>query len=869
MAEFEELRLTVNLVDSASVGLQRIRSEIGQLTQSAQTMTSGLATATTGLTSFASGVQNAQPKMRSLNTEMREMQRHAAETGRALSAMATAARDGTAGLPQIALSLYDAAGGVKGLGEAMKSLTPVARISTQALIGVGIGVVAVGAAVAAYGISMFKLAKDMDQLNRTARTMGMSFAELKNAQDQAKAFGGSAEMMVRTFQGVQQAQLDLYKSNSELRQKLVSKGVDANWVDALGVMDPTEFTNAAVKYAKSLEQQWLASGAMPAVARAQANKFLSEFGIAINLIDMPELKPPTEAAKQEAAKLAKLSKDVMDIWNPMTVKMEMIKLEALKAGLPLLKQALELAEKNIDNIKSGINAIGAELKSIGALYAAIKTPSDYEGWWADALFGKKGESSIRDILEWMAAKMGHDTSGLANTATPGELGAVGQGGNLPDFQSGTSAPVLPPEWQEPSRLQPDEVKKSIQDRFKQFGANDNVSGTRVGFMTQELTDKTEANTGQMEKLTGQLEKLNNFYERIETKGGGGFGGGGASGGWGGNYDQPNQGGPAGGFRGGRRGGGGNGDGSPAPAPSTGSAGGEGVSKADAEKIFSGGKVDGAVPATTTGGSTGYAGVGRYNFMGSPEAAAMGMGDVTPGSAAAQHKFATGIPKGKGPQEITANKYAGPDMVGFLKGLADAGAPLGDFAGVYANRQKRHGGGASQHAYGNVIDIERGFGSGPDNSPALAAWAKANPDKWRALKAQYHLRNLAPEDGAKMQDWGHLEWTPLSKAPKTDAANVGGYPSSLYDSRGGGTNTGFAASIGSRADLDRGTLNDNTKIDAKGSVKVQVGGKTASEKAADSSELFKKGSMTTIEQNPHTSTGGSSVDDVAKQYMANR
>ena len=207
-------------------------------------------------------------------------------------------------------------------------------------------------------------------------------------------------------------------------------------------MDPTEFTNAAVKYAKSLEQQWLASGAMPTVARAQANKFLSEFGIAINLMDMPELKPPTEAAKAEAAKLAKLSKDVMDIWNPMTVKMELIKLEALKAGLPFLKQFLDFADKNIDSIKSGIDSIGASLKSIGTLYAAIQTPGDYSGWWADFLFGKKGEDSIRDLLEWLAAKMGRDTSGLSNTATPGQVGSVGQGGNLPDFQSGTSAPEL-------------------------------------------------------------------------------------------------------------------------------------------------------------------------------------------------------------------------------------------------------------------------------------------------------------------------------------------------------------------------------------------------------------------------------------------
>ena len=56
----------------------------------------------------------------------------------------------------------------------------------------------------------------------------------------------------------------------------------------------------------------------------------------------------------------------------------------------------------------------------------------------------------------------------------------------------------------------------------------------------------------------------------------------------------------------------------------------------------------------------------------------------------------------------ANKYASGDMTGFVSDLHKAGAPLDDFNGVFADRQKRGGGGYSQHAYGNAIDIERGF-----------------------------------------------------------------------------------------------------------------------------------------------------------------
>ena len=89
-------------------------------------------------------------------------------------------------------------------------------------------------------------------------------------------------------------------------------------------------------------------------------------------------------------------------------------------------------------------------------------------------------------------------------------------------------------------------------------------------------------------------------------------------------------------------------------------------------------------------------------------------------------FKTGIPKGKGPQTISANKYAGPDMAGFSRTsptpalrweILPASTPTETSAAAAV---------ASQHAYGNVIDIERGFGSGPDNSPALACVGEGQP-----------------------------------------------------------------------------------------------------------------------------------------------
>ena len=123
----------------------------------------------------------------------------------------------------------------------------------------------------------------------------------------------------------------------------------------------------------------------------------------------------------------------------------------------------------------------------------------------------------------------------------------------------------------------------------------------------------------------------------------------------------------------------------------------------------------------------HTGVGGYNFMGSERARRMGY-DIKHGSREAQMPFATGIPKeayGGRLSTIRANKYAGPDMAGFLKDLHDAGAPLDQFAGAYVNKPRQHG-------YGNALDIETGFGSGPDNSPKLHAWAMKNPELFKKI-----------------------------------------------------------------------------------------------------------------------------------------
>ena len=217
----------------------------------------------------------------------------------------------------------------------------------------------------------------------------------------------------------------------------------------------------------------------------------------------------------------------------------------------------------------------------------------------------------------------------------------------------------------------------------------------------------------------------------------------------------------------------------------------------------------------------YTGVGGYNFMGSDRARAMGM-DVQPGQV---QRFETGVP-GRA-ATISANKYAGPDIAGFVKDLHAAGAPLTNYSGVF--NMKRLGRGWSQHAYGNAIDIETGFGSGPDNSKALYEWAQAHPKEFAEIQARHHMRNLDTSSGAGMHDWGHFEWTPTGrgKAPSDIAAG------SLH----AGT-LGAADQV--RKSIDRANSSGGVaKVEGTGQLNVHVNAPAGTHVQAEGGGIFKR------------------------------
>ena len=499
-------------------------------------MATGLTSAATSLVDFGTASQVAAPKIRSANMQMREITTSAQETGRAMAQMGMIAKQGLGSMPQMALAFWDASRGVNQLAAGMVAIGPSARVATLALGGIAVGVAAIGAAVIAYGVSVFRMAKEMDQLDKTSKSLGMGFATLKVAQDQAKAIGESADVVTRNFQGIQAAQLDLYKNNSELRQKLLSQGVKEQWIREFSTADPTQAFNMIREFGKRLEKSMIDAGAMPSVAKAMVDQFGKEFGVHVG--DLPELKKASPEAAANLERVKVLSVEVMEIWDPLSVKLETLELEGLKVGLPLLVNIMENTDAIIGRIQYEINEVVGVFKAVGFIFNLINHPLDT----LSNLTQEQKDSAV-DFLD--PAIRRH----LAPVTNVAKFADIGSGGSSANDNS------IPKSW----------GNNSVWDSFRK---SDNIEDRR-----DEITEDNVKETG---SLTQQLERLNAFFDRLEANsvlgGGGGGGGLGFGGGGGGGLGLGLLGGVGGGYGGGGGGTPGAPGGPAGPGSSPGSAG---------------------------------------------------------------------------------------------------------------------------------------------------------------------------------------------------------------------------------------------------------------------------------------------------------
>src|SRR3974390_917781 len=170
MAEFEELRLTVDLVDNASAGLANIRTPFAGINQAAAQAQGAL-----GQVAQTAGqaAQQATPHVRTLDQQFKGLTKSAEEFGRGLTQMALSFRsDGFAGFAQLALGAREAMTGLQGVNEGLTTLAPTAAATAVSLGAVALGVTAVAGAVVAYGVAVFKFSQEMYQLSQTSKSLG-------------------------------------------------------------------------------------------------------------------------------------------------------------------------------------------------------------------------------------------------------------------------------------------------------------------------------------------------------------------------------------------------------------------------------------------------------------------------------------------------------------------------------------------------------------------------------------------------------------------------------------------------------------------------------------------------------------------------
>lgn len=443
MAEFDELKLTVTLVDDASAGLASIRTQLTQLTQTAGQVQTAFAGVASSAQQVGQAHSQAVPHISSAEKALKELKGSAEETTRGMLQMGLAARRGVEAFPEMALGLREATQGLKGVSTGLAELAPASRVAVLAIGAVAIGVTAVVAAVGAFGLTVFKFAREMSLINDTAKTLGTSFADLKNAIDIAEKFDVAAETVIRNFNGIAAAQANLSQNNSSSRHRLLGMGVDANFLNQVqNESDPAKAQNLIADRARLIQRTLIEQrGWTRMAARAQANQFLGEFGQDPGSIDRPNQKEMTKEQRETYESIAKQSEKISEVWGGIYHDIKMIGYEIANWGMPLVLSTLEIIKRVFDDINDTV-------KSIKAVFSTV------ESWipdWLKNVFrgmangpgGASGSSALGNALRGMmngpngpsgggGGGGGGAPSGGASGgwATPGSYTGANDNGNL-------------------------------------------------------------------------------------------------------------------------------------------------------------------------------------------------------------------------------------------------------------------------------------------------------------------------------------------------------------------------------------------------------------------------------------------------------
>jgi len=276
------------------------------------------------------------------------------------------------------------------------------------------------------------------------------------------------------------------------------------------------------------------------------------------LADYDKMHGRIEEISKSQGRAADAFKNVMDGPQASIDKM-LMSLDALSKEFGLLLHTLGVTE--------GIKALIKEFQDLRRLVLAIK--EIWDGFksgkmpdWADEaasdmLFGKIGESSLRDSLEWMARKMGRETKaskrarGAPEEGGDGEFGARFKGYDtpMPSFpgekeKAAEDAKALQDALKDATpELQKQAEERRKENALRELGSqrlrelNDELQKTtnnikKMSFSTEKGGDKAKVLAARLDQTAGALGgMLHNasFTTGGDALGGGGGGGGGGSG----------------------------------------------------------------------------------------------------------------------------------------------------------------------------------------------------------------------------------------------------------------------------------------------------------------------------------------------------
>jgi hypothetical protein len=355
MADFEELKLTVNLVDNASAGLTNIRTQLTQLTQTAGQVQTAFAGVATNVQQVGKAAGEAAPKVSSQEKALKELSHSAEETTRGLVGMALAARRGAEAWPELILATREAWTGMKSVGVVMGELGAASRLMVVGLGGVAIGIAAVGAAVVAYGVSVFKFSREMYTLSQTAKSLGMTFGSVKALTEQNEAFGISIDNTVSGLARMQATMADLSVSGSQLRQQMIGMGVPPQRIDEIvRETDVIKRRNMVIDDQIKIEADLQKRMGKEAAAE-WTNRYGNWFGVDPGARSRPRQQPQTEEEKKQAEYIADQSTKIAVEWAKVLDSVSKIKTEFLAWGLPHVLTIVEKIATAFDKISQGMD----------------------------------------------------------------------------------------------------------------------------------------------------------------------------------------------------------------------------------------------------------------------------------------------------------------------------------------------------------------------------------------------------------------------------------------------------------------------------------------------------------------------------------